>query len=212
VRDVLIHRRLTPWTLAVAAAACTLASAQPAEAQSTIKSPGLHDDYRVELEPHALVGAFTPPGDGTGDGLGAGLRASFVVVPNGFVSSINDEVAVGVGVDAVHYFGSGPIGGGTCARFATGAGGTRVCTEVTGVRGGASSYLFFPVVLQWSFFLTRRWSVFGEPGISLYWFDDRTVGVTPALFLGGRYHFSDRVTLTMRVGYPTVSVGLSLLL
>jgi hypothetical protein len=208
---MLIQRRTLRWAPVVAAAAWTLASAQPADAQSIIKSPGQHEDYRVELEPHALVGLFTPPGDGTGTGLGAGLRASFVVVPNGFVSSINNEVAVGVGVDEVHYFGSGPISGGTCARFTTGAGGTRVCTEVTGVRGGSSSYTFFPVVMQWSFFLTHRWSVFGEPGVSLYWFDDRTVGISPAFFVGGRYHFSDRLTLTMRLGYPTGSVGLSLL-
>ena len=26
---------------------------------------------------------------------------------------------------------------------------------------------------------------------------------------GGRYHFSDKVALTMRVGYPFVSVGIS---
>jgi hypothetical protein len=208
----MLMRRIARWTPAVAAAAWTIASARSADAQSIIKNPGLHEDYRVELEPHALVGNLTPPGDGTGAGLGGGLRASFVVAPNGFVSSINDDVAVGVGVDDLHYFGSGSISGGTCAHYATGAGGARVCTEVTGVRGGSSSYLFFPVVLQWSFFLTRRWSVFGEGGVSFYWYDDRTLGISPALFAGARYHFSDRVTLTMRIGYPTSSIGLSLLL
>jgi hypothetical protein len=206
------ERSRTPTWLAAVTGALILSASAPATAQSIIQRPGLHEAYRVELEPHALVGAFLPPGDGTGAGLGAGLRASFVVVDKGFVSTINDSVAVGFGIDALHYFGNGNITGGTCSRFVTGAGGMRVCTEVSGVRGGSSNYVFFPAVMQWNFFLTRRWSVFGEPGLSLYWFDYGSVGVAPVFFAGGRYHFSDRVTLTMRLGYPTFSVGLSILL
>ena len=189
-----------------------LALGGAAQAQSTIKQPGFHEPYHVELEPQLALGALPPPGDGTGGGLGAGVRASFVVADTGFVSSINDSVAIGVGVDALHYFGQGPVSGGSCATYVTGANGMRVCTRVSGVRGGPSSYVYFPVVLQWNFFLTRRWSVFGEPGLSLYWFDGQSVGATPALFLGGRYHFSDRVTLTMRLGYPAFSIGVSFLL
>jgi hypothetical protein len=202
---MLIARWIVPSIL-------VLASATPAAAQSIIKNPGMHEKYLVELEPHALLGAFQPPGDGTGAGLGAGLRASFVLVDKGFVPSINDSVAIGFGIDALHYFGAGPVTRGTCSRFVTGPSGLRVCQEVSGVRGGSSNYIFFPAVMQWNFFLTRRWSVFGEPGLSLYWFDTGSVGVSPAFFVGGRYHFSDRVTLTMRIGYPTFSVGLSILL
>jgi hypothetical protein len=29
------------------------------------------------------------------------------------------------------------------------------------------------------------------------------------LYAGGRYHFSDSVALTLRIGYPTLSVGVS---
>jgi hypothetical protein len=32
------------------------------------------------------------------------------------------------------------------------------------------------------------------------------------LFVGGRYNFTDRIALTMRVGYPEFSVGLSIFL
>jgi hypothetical protein len=36
-------------------------------------------------------------------------------------------------------------------------------------------------------------------------------GIQPALYVGGRYHFSESVALTMRLGFPTVSVGVSFL-
>jgi hypothetical protein len=64
--------------------------------------------------------------------------------------------------------------------------------------------------MQWNFWLSRNWSVFGEPG-GLVDFGDKT-RVHPAFYAGGRFHFTDRVTLTMRVGHPTASVGVSFLL
>jgi hypothetical protein len=67
-----------------------------------------------------------------------------------------------------------------------------------------------PVVMQWNFWLTRDWSVFGEPG-ALLDFGKKTLP-HPAIYAGGRYHFTDRITLTMRVGHPTASVGVSFLL
>jgi hypothetical protein len=68
-----------------------------------------------------------------------------------------------------------------------------------------------PIVLQWNFWLTRHWSVFGEPGFAI------TSGVNqqfdPFIFYaGGRYLFTDRIGLTVRVGYPDASVGVSFLL
>jgi hypothetical protein len=36
-------------------------------------------------------------------------------------------------------------------------------------------------------------------------------GVVPAFYAGGRYAFSETTSLAMRVGYPTISVGLSFL-
>jgi hypothetical protein len=182
-----------------------------ASAQSIIRNPGERQPYRVELEPHALAGLFGPPGDGSGFGFGGGFRASFEIVHNGFIPTINNSVAIGVGTDFLHYAGSGIPDRGRCTRYAPGPAGTQVCVQVA-QSGGASNYAYFPVVMQWNFWLTPKWSVFGEPGLTLYWFDYASVGVAPALFLGGRWHFSDRVTLTMRVGYPTFTVGLSILL
>jgi hypothetical protein len=73
--------------------------------------------------------------------------------------------------------------------------------------------LFIPVVMQWNFWLTSHWSVFGEPGVGIAANALRsrdTFG--PALYLGGRYHFNDKVSLTLRLGYPSISVGASFLL
>ena len=73
--------------------------------------------------------------------------------------------------------------------------------------------LFIPVVMQWNFYLTPHWSVFGEPGIG---FAANPPGrlnpVYPTFYAGGRYHFNDKIALTMRIGFPSVSVGVSFLL
>jgi hypothetical protein len=77
--------------------------------------------------------------------------------------------------------------------------------------------VWIPVVMQWNFWLSRRWSVFGEPGVSIRAGEglkgkhDDHLGIL-GLWAGGRFHFTDRVTLTMRVGRPTFSVGVSFLL
>ncbi len=193
------------------AALAAFTATRLAAAQTIIRAPGEHEPYHVELEPHVVFGLFGPPGEGSGVGIGAGLRASFEIVHTGFVPTINDSVAIGAGVDFSHYGGGGVIGPGTCTRYAPGPAGTNVCVQVSQT-GGPSNYAYLPLVLQWNFWLTRQWSVFAEPGFTLYWYDDRTLGAAPALFLGGRWHFSDRVTLTMRAGYPTFTLGLSVLL
>jgi hypothetical protein len=191
----------------VAVAGATLA--RGASAQLTIRHPHDRDDYHVEIEPNFQLGVINPPGVGTGVGFGAGFRASFEIVRNGFVPLLNDSVAIGVGTDYVHYPGSGFVSPGTCTRFVNGPGGTRVCTQVQQV-GGPSDYLYFPLVMQWNFWLTRHWSVFGEPGLAVYWFDNRGAGVVPVLYLGGRFRINNRIAITTRLGYPTFSAGLSI--
>jgi hypothetical protein len=125
-------------------------------------------------------------------GFGAGGRFSIPIVENGFIPSLNNSVAITFGVDAL-YFGSC---GGPCSAW----------------------FLDFPVALQWNFFVAQHWSVFGEPGLVVghgflsgaYPFPE--TWVYPAFFAGGRYHLSDTVSLTMRVGYPTSSFGVSFFL
>jgi hypothetical protein len=66
--------------------------------------------------------------------------------------------------------------------------------------------------MQWNFWLSENWSVFGEPGTSMRIDDDKARFDPFVFYAGGRFHFSDFVTLTMRVGRPTASVGVSFLL
>jgi hypothetical protein len=126
--------------------------------QLVIKRPGLHPNYTVELEPHLLLFPFHD-----GD-FGAGVRASFEIVDNGFIPSINNA--------------------------------------------------WVPIVLQWNFWLSRNWSVFGEPGVAVRLRDAgrRKTSFDPiVMYAGGRFHFSENITLTMRLGRPTMSVGVSFL-
>ena len=197
-------------TLAVALGAAVAAWAGSALGQSTIKAPGQRPRYVFEAEPHVLAGLLDPPGLGGGTGLGLGFRGAFEIVPDGFLPKLNDSVAIGFGLDYLRYDGwQGPRG--TCQRFVSGPSGVPICVEASRSHGDVS-YFYLPAVMQWNFWLHRTWSVFGEPGIAMY-FEDGNLSLSPfVLYLGGRYHFSDSITLTLRVGYPTLSLGVSFLL
>lgn len=184
-------------------------------ARSIIKEPGNHPYYYLELEPHGSVGPLDPPGDSRGSGLGLGLRLTIPVAPDGFISSINDSVGIGFGADWLRYHDEAVVGFCT-ERGLIAPDGTPICTEVAH-GGGRASYWYFPVVMQWNFWLLRELSVFGEPGLAFYYQTqehdpDHDFGLTPALHVGGRWHFSKWGALTLRVGYPTVSLGFSFFL
>ncbi len=153
------------------------AAKQASADESVIKHPGDHPEYVFEAEPHVVVAPFHDFHPGVG------FRGTLELVDNGFISSINNTVGLGFGVD------------------------------------WTKGHTWIPIVMQWNFWLSRNWSVFGEPGIVLR--IDDGVKVEPgkgpdkldpfAFYAGGRFHFSEYVTLTMRIGRPTASVGLSLL-
>jgi hypothetical protein len=146
--------------------------------ESVIKRPGDHPDYVLEAEPHLIIAPFHDFHPGVG------FRATVELVDNGFISTINNTVGLGLGIDWTKH------------------------------------RTWIPIVMQWNFWLSRNWSVFGEPGVVLR-IDDGVKfergGKGPdkldpfAFYAGGRLHFSDYVTLTMRVGRPTASVGVSFL-
>jgi hypothetical protein len=76
---------------------------------------------------------------------------------------------------------------------------------------GGPGYFFVPVVMQWNFWVSTHWSVFGEPGLGFT--NGPHLPIDPFIFYaGGRFHFSDRIALTIRVGYPDVAVGVSFFL
>lgn len=67
-----------------------------------------------------------------------------------------------------------------------------------------------PVVMQWNFWLHRKFSVFGEPGVAFRLRHDKGDDFDPFIFYGGgRWHFVDWAALTFRVGHPVASLGVS---
>lgn len=195
----LISTRLL--ALALAGYAFSLSSRAHADTL-IIRHAGDHSRYSFEAEPHVLLGLINPRGPADGTGLGVGFRGTVILVDNGFVPTINNSIGIGFGAEWVHY-------GGGRQRCVTDTGPSKVTTCDN---SAAVSSVWFPVVMQWNFFLSRQWSVFGEPGLALRYqsvpgFHD--LGIDPVLYAGGRWHFSDQMTLTMRLGYPTFSVGVS---
>jgi hypothetical protein len=145
-----------------------------ADEHSIIKNPGDHPSYIFEAEPHILVG-FGGPFEDNGN-FGVGFRGT-IHIANGFVSSINDSVGIGFGLDV-----------------------------------GTNGHVLLPVVMQWNFWLSTHWSVFGEPGLAFGSDNGRGTFLWPAFYAGGRLHFTERIALTMRLGYPDFSLGVSFLL
>lgn len=179
-------------------------------AAAQIKEPGQHPMYSVELEPHLLL----QYGDrATGDqGLGFGLRATIPFMHNGPVPSINNNLGLSFGAD-VAFFGGDEI----CRRR-----GVQFFAE------DCSAWnLWFPATAQWNFFLTPVVSVFGELGLAIQhqrWSFQGSCGdgpcnaseantdVEPTAFVGGRFLvFSRRAGLTVRLGWPYLSVGATML-
>ena len=169
-------------------------------------------DYVVEVEPHLVLGSG-PPGRGAGSGGGIGLRASVVLSSDGFIRGLNDSLALGFGLDFAYYAGRYAFNGyrDQCLHFEPGPASTSVCTDVTS-NGGTYNYVFVPVVMQWNFWLTERFSAFGEPGLAFYHLGNYGFSASPALYLGGRLRLADRITLTARIGYPTLAIGVSFMM
>ncbi len=199
-------RLLRRALLTLCCAALALGVARPAHAQSTIRVPGQRPAYRFELEPHVLFAPFEAPDNPSAEGYGLGLRGTLELAPEGFIPKLNDSVGIGFGLDWIRYSGQG--GRGYCLRFESTPQGVPVCVETS---AHSSSYVFVPVVMQWNFWLQRKWSVFGEPGLALSHRSGGDFGVVPVVAAGGRYHFNDSVALTRRLGYPSFSLGVSLL-
>lgn len=199
----------------LAAASCIFLSAGEADAQ--IKQPGAHGRYSVELEPHALLwwGAHGNDYWHDGDnGLGLGLRATIPIVENGFIKSINNSVGIGFGLDWGHW-------GGRCGYW---------YRNDPRYAGDCSINQFdVPVVMQWNFYITRVFSVFGEPGLAIRhtrwnwpggwcggnnnpyvcdWHDSST-DLEPIFFAGGRLG-NENVSFTFRLGWPYASAGVSI--
>ena len=191
-------RRLFAAWLSLAAAATTLGYESEADAANIIKRPGQHPQYDFELEAHGIYDWAWPA---TGPGLG--VRANIPLFHNGPIDTINNNMAIGFGVDMSWW-----SYGHRVRRF-----GRRCWDDWDGRCSGTT--LWIPVVLQWNFYLTEIISVFGEPGAAIRyvsWYDDSHFHPFVPVFGGGaRFQFGDRVGLTVRIGYPYASVGANIL-
>jgi hypothetical protein len=166
--------------LAVASTAVFLVMTGTAFASEWITEEPNNHLNQVETEIHAVLGSHS---------LGAGVRVGIPIVNQGFVSTINNNVAINFGADLLNWPDD----------------------EVRGV--------IVPVMLQWNFYLTRDWSVFAEGGVAFQsWFstppdhNGDTFFTWPGFSIGGRYYFNpgNYPALVMRVGYPSgLTVGVS---
>jgi hypothetical protein len=194
----------TPTSIAIAALVATLAA--PARADTpTLKQPGDHPRYTFEAEPHLLLGVLNPPGPGQDFGFGAGFRGTLTLVRNGFIKSINNSIGIGFGFDWLYYNRGSYI----CTEPSANTPNGQLCLAH---KYDTANYFDFPVVMQWNFWLTRHWSVFGEPGGEFRLVSPGKDRFDPLVFVGGRYQLSDTVSLTLRVGYPSFSAGASFFL
>lgn len=190
----------------IATCLAAVAVATPSNAAVIIKDPN-PPHYKLEIEPHLNLQYFWFD-HYNGHGFGPGVRFGIPILAPGFIKKINDSVAISFGADFLRYTGR---------EFCSNEGrGNFVCTS------GASYWvLYAPVTMQWNFWLTDKWSVFGEPGLVVrtafgdacnraFGCDNRSP-IWFAFYAGARFHFSDSVALTLRAGYPNgLSVGVSI--
>lgn len=214
----MLTERIVAVSLVCAAASM---SAAPARAESTIRDPR-PPVYAVELEPKLNLNYFLFERYG-GQAVGPGIRASIPLMSPGFVRTINDNAAITFGLDLMHYDGTGYYGwSGYCNGNPKNCPGWYV--------GYNTSFwaIQLPVALQWNFFVATRWSVFGEMGLTFRhaFLADTAWCSSPGyagpcspnandffftFYGGGRFHFSEKVALTMRIGHPTAfSIGASI--
>lgn len=205
--------RLFRMILVVSFFTINVAHVEAAHAQSIIKQGNASRSYKVEIEPRGIFAPFPPPRGWASAGLGGGINFGINLAPKGFLPSVYDSVALGIGLDFVQYFGGGPSTS-ECVEW-QGSGDSAICVR-TRSGSGPALLVYTPVVMQWNFYLTPKWSVFGEPGFAMFFrsapHENLGVGAIPTVSVGGRYHFSNKATLTMRLGYPYTTIGVSFFL
>ena len=139
-----------------------------------------------------------------GFGFAGGARFGIPLLQNGFIPSLDNAVYLNFGVDA--YFVDEP---GCRVR------GGGVCTY-----DGYGFAMGFPVALHWEFYFNDMWSAFAEIGFQVFlppslfrgYGADYTnhIGQWVVAAVGGSLHLGDVVALTLRVGNPYISFGITL--
>ena len=121
--------------------------------------------------------------------LGAGFDLEIPIVPDGVLRGMDDEIAIVPGFDFLFY------------DF---------------VHDGPHGLGFAPqVTAQWTFYVSRRWSVFPEVGATVlittekdhpyfhrYGKKGKHFYADPVGAFGARFHINQRNALVFRIGYP----------
>jgi hypothetical protein len=195
-KPTLISSRLLLTGLSLGAIA--LPHTAKADEVVRVEGPIARDEvslYSLEVEPHFSFGAENVYGT---TGFGGGLRLGIPLVA-GHLGWTPDNLALSFGGDLIHY--DNCYYGDHCS----------------------ANYFMVPVAAQWNVFVARRVSLFLEGGAFLYkgWFDDcgptdgpgcsapPNFGVLPTVAVGGRIHVGRNAAFTLRLGYPTTTLGLS---
>ena len=201
--------RKSLFTGVLAALAC-LFSASGALAQ--IKQPGAHPDYSLELDPHLVIQHARGPFFAD-EGIGFGLRASIPLMRNGPIPQINNNIGITFGGDFVFFDSDFDCRNNRNDFLGDECDGTN---------------LWLPVTFQWNFFFTKVVSAFFEPGLAISYWQTDWIGdcggdlceqnssdldlAEFVVFFGGRFLFTERAGMTVRIGWPYVSVGGTFLL
>ena len=200
-----MHKNRNAFILTIISVIATLAFSTQAWAQ--IERPGAHPAYSVELEPHALLQWDVDPWND--EGFGLGLRVSIPVVDNGPVTTINNSLALGFGLDTAF------------------SGDDRCRWRPSVYYDECDAFnILFPVVAQWNFFFTDVVSAFVELGLAIqyeHWdaencagstcveYDDDDIDPELMFFLGARFIVSKSIAIPIRIGWPYFAVGPSFL-
>jgi len=207
--------KLLHWILAFSGSALLVIAASTS-ALAQIGNPGAHDHYSAEIEPHLVVQWNDQPW-WDDDGIGLGLRASIPVLEDGPVRTINNSLAIGFGLDWAHFddacWGPGPR------------------PRPTLEDDCSADDFWLPVVAQWNFFFSELISAFPELGLAIQhtrWDGDwcgrgrelyrctdgdySDTDVELVLWLGVRFHLAESVAITLRLGTPSLLLGVSFFL
>ena len=206
--DLSRHSVAKPLVSLIAATCTWLGLSSAAMAETVIRRPGQHPQYGFEIEPHLAIDWIDS--HWTGEGIGPGIHFAIPIMHQGPITSINNNMAIKFGADLT--FGNGCYWGRYPNYYSR-----NYCD---------STSLMLPVALQWNFYVTDIIVPFGEVGMAIRhtWWDydgpcvDGRCGWdesdTYALFYmeaGAKFMFGRNAGLTVRMGYPHVTVGASIL-
>lgn len=169
---------MKPFLLTLSICALVLAASTSVHAQEYTRNSG-----RLRIEAHGTLS--------THEGLGGGVRAEFVILPNGAIPNFNDDFSLTAGAEAILFFDDDDHHG-----------------RWDHDHDNEGLGIWPMIALQWNFYLSKEWSVFPELGVWLqlgedgHGHDDNNINMDLLFGVGARYHFGDRTAVFIRLEHP----------